>query len=223
MNSPNFPRPELLLHPNIPKPLHGVNPRTILGRKWWDEQRKIAYARYDDLCWACGIHKTEAKYHQWLEAHEVYKIDYSTGKVEMVEICALCHSCHQYIHDGRMQKLFNHGQFSFQKYIDILSRGEKIIKRYLTEVAINYKGEAWKKPLEETLPFQETFPDIIVPNVPEVVNSSPQWHEWYLLLEGQEYYSRFVDVKEWADYYQWLHRNNLPDNGNNLLKFKGGK
>jgi hypothetical protein len=26
------------------------------------------------------------------------------------------------------------------------------------------------------------------------------------------YYSRYSDIQEWSDYYQWLHRNNLTDN-----------
>jgi len=118
----------------------------------------ISLAEQDYHCWACGIHKTSAKYHRWLEAHEVYDIDYGTGRVEMKEVCALCHSCHQYIHDGRMQKLFEQGKLSFEKiYRHSRSRRtarEKVFERG----AVNYQGQAWKQPFEGTFPFQDTFP-----------------------------------------------------------------
>jgi hypothetical protein len=223
MANNRFPRPELLLHPNIPKPLHGINPRTILGQKWWNARRQLAYAEQDYHCWACGVHKTSAKYHQWLEAHEVYNIDYSTGRVEMEDICALCHSCHQYIHDGRMQKLLEQGKLSFEKYLDILAHGERIVKAYLRKVAVNYRGEAWKQPFEATMPFQDTFPNVSVPGLPRPVQSSAEWQEWHLVVEGQEYYTRFSDIQEWADYYQWLHRNNLTDNFQIFARFKESK
>jgi hypothetical protein len=131
MDSNSFPRPELLLHPNIPEPLHGINPRTVLGQKWWDVRRQIAYATYNYRCWACGVEKSQAKYHHWLEAHEVYDIDYEAGRVQLTDVAALCHSCHQYIHDGRMQKLLEQGQLPFEKYIDILAHGERLVKSYL--------------------------------------------------------------------------------------------
>ena len=46
-------RPELLLHPNIPKVLHGVAPRVVLGAKWWDAERRACYERAElkgDTC-----------------------------------------------------------------------------------------------------------------------------------------------------------------------------
>ena len=37
-------RPELLLQNSTVKPLHGVVPREILGKEWWDKTRRAAYA-----------------------------------------------------------------------------------------------------------------------------------------------------------------------------------
>jgi hypothetical protein len=220
MTDSTVPRPELLLHPNIPKPLHGTNPRTILGQTWWNTQRKMAYARYNDRCWACGIHKSEAKYHKWLEAHEVYEIDYHTGRMEMTEICALCHSCHNYIHDFRLLKLLERRKIAMTKYIDILAHGEALLKSYLSEVAINYQGQSWKKPFEENQPFPYALPDVIVPNLPSDTPPFPQWQQWHLVLNGQVYYSRFSDRKEWSAYYLWLSANKVKDTEKAFAEFK---
>jgi len=216
----SFVLPELLLHPNIPKPLHGVNPRSILGKQWWDMMRRKVYALYDYHCRACGVHKTNAKYHQWLEAHEVYDINYSTGKVKLKNIVALCHSCHNYIHNERMLNLLKQSQFSEEKYLDILAHGESIISQYLTEVAINYQGKPWKIPFEESLPFTNTFPEIIIPNFPEYNPHFASWDQWHLEINGNQYYSRFNDYEEWQSYYYWINENSLKDNAENLALFK---
>jgi hypothetical protein len=78
------------------------------------------------------------------------------------------------------------GKLSFEKYLDILAHGERIVKKYLSEVAVNYRGQAWKQPFEGTFPFQDTFPDVIVPGLPRPVRSSAEWNEWHLVIEGRE-------------------------------------
>ncbi|AFY61880.1 hypothetical protein [Synechococcus sp. PCC 6312] len=134
-------RKELLLHPNIPKPLHSLAPRTIKGQKWWDETRKKAYAAQDYHCHACGIHQSRARYRQWLEAHEIYDINYQTGEVKLIEMAALCHACHNFIHDGRMQTMTQKGKYDLRKYLTILKRGNQII------------GSNWKEPFMQANPL----------------------------------------------------------------------
>ncbi len=123
-----FPDPSILLHQQIPKPLHLLNPRSIFGQRWWDINRQRAYARQGYRCHACGVAKGEAEYHRWLEAHEFYDINYETGCVTFVELVALCHACHNFIHSGRLQKLLDKGEISQQKYDDILDRGYVILE-----------------------------------------------------------------------------------------------
>ncbi|MGB5770131.1 MAG: hypothetical protein WBM32_09705, partial [Crocosphaera sp.] len=59
--------PWLLFHPNIPKPLHGLAPRVIKGDKWFNQTKQETKAKLNQHCWACGVHKYDAKYHRWLE------------------------------------------------------------------------------------------------------------------------------------------------------------
>lgn len=121
-------RPELLLHLNIPKPLHGLSPRTVLGQAWWDMKRQEAYKRTNYHCAACGIHKSDAKHRKWLEAHENYKIDYDLGIMTLIEINALCHYCHSYIHDGLLSIRLAKKEISYELYCEILSHGNKILQ-----------------------------------------------------------------------------------------------
>ena len=120
-------RPEVLVGPNTPKPLHGVVPREILGASWWNKTRKAAFASTDNHCIACGVHKLAAKSRQWLEGHEVYDIDYLLGRATYVETVGLCHFCHNYIHDGRLKSLLDQGKIHHQKYTAIIQHGDALL------------------------------------------------------------------------------------------------
>ncbi len=122
-------RPEVLLCPNIPKPMHGVAPRVVLGSVWWDNERQAAYRSTDYHCIACGIPKLLAEYHQWLEGHELYKINYKKGLMTYVETVPLCHFCHNFIHSGRLEALLEAGQIHHAKYRSIIQHGDRILKQ----------------------------------------------------------------------------------------------
>lgn len=169
---PKFTRPIILLHPNIPKPMHGQNPRTVMGKEWWDNSRKNAYKENNFCCFACGVHRSRAKYHNWLEGHESYKINYRTGKMILEEIVALCHSCHNFIHNGRLEHLVKKKQMSYEKYEDIINHGNEII---------------------------EQIPSYIIPKRYE--GFIAPWKEWHLEIDGEKFYSKFSNMKEWESYY----------------------
>ena len=120
---------EILLHPNIPKPLHGISPRVVLGEAWWDIARQKAYLAADFHCEACGVAKRDARYHNWLEAHEFYEYDYARGRLKLLRLTALCHACHNFIHDGRMRMLVLRGEMTQEKYTEIMLHGKAILQR----------------------------------------------------------------------------------------------
>lgn len=163
--------PTILLAPNVPKPLHGLSPRTIRGKQWWDEERQKAYAAADYHCEACGVAKWDAKYHQWLEAHEVYLYDYAQGFALFIGLVALCHSCHNYIHSGRMEVLVQSGKMTKEKLKDIMAHGNRVLR-------------------DAGLRKVEPVPDRIAP-----------WEDWCLIFEGEEYPTKFASYDDWFRSY----------------------
>lgn len=116
IGKPKFTRPELLRHPHIPKPLHGIAPRVVKGSEWWDEIRHKAYRENNMRCWACGGEGP-------LEAHEAYDIDYETKTSTYVETVALCRDCHAFIHSGRTSKVTSRGDLK-----RVITHGYRVLK-----------------------------------------------------------------------------------------------
>lgn len=165
-------RPEVLLCPNVPKPLHGLAPRVVLGKDWWDVTRVAAYRSTLYHCIACGVHKSQAKEHKWLEGHETYHIDYLIGRMYYVETVPLCHYCHNYIHSGRMQSLVGAGLMDAGKYQHVINHGNKVIREAGLKHRAEYSG-------------------------PEPAD----WADWRLVIDGQEYGPAFKSFAEWCKSY----------------------
>jgi len=182
---PNFVKPELLLHPPIPRPLHGLNPRTIKGQNWWDKHRAKAFALNNHCCWACGVHKTEAYKHRYLEGHEVYDIDYKHGRARFKAIVGLCYSCHAFIHQARLSSLLETKQIPFLEYQHVIDRGTALLDT--AGLLKEYKR----------------MQSLIAGDASGLVNDSAvPWSSWRLVIGGKAYPPKFASYDAWRKQYQ---------------------
>lgn len=189
--------PEILSHPNIPKPLHGIAPRTIKGQKWWEKTRQEVYKSTDYHCAACGVHKDNAKCHKWLEAHEYWTIDYEKGIAKIEKIVPLCHYCHNFIHSGRLQMIMGKEK-SEQEVKDILEHGFKVL------------ADNDLKCFPGTLELAESIgAETYGVDSYELPESEIEWGEWRLEFEGKEYTSQFKDYEEWEEHYRKLNEGEI--------------
>lgn len=181
---PKFRRPELLLHQPIPRPLHGTNPRVIRGAAWWNKQRVKAYKKNNYCCWACGIHKGSAKKHSWLEAHEVYDIDYREGRAVFKEVVALCVFCHGFIHQGRLAAQLDKGEITYSAYNEIIEHGFGII---------NVSG------LESKWLAQKSS-DAFLGYGAQSDGAVP-WNQWRLIIGKKAYSPKIASYDQWLKLY----------------------
>lgn len=182
--------PKILTHPNIPKPLHGVNPRTIEGDAWWNKTRQAVYASTEYHCKACGVHKKDARKHQWLEAHEYWDINYKTATCTITEIVPLCHFCHNFIHSGRLTALWNAGRISDELVRDILEHGFGVLML------------AGLKCFEGTYQLARMVGADTYGVWPYLLpTDEAEWGDWKLIWCGKEYRSPFGSYSEWEAYY----------------------
>jgi len=184
-------KPQILIHPNIPKPLHGINPRTINGTEWWNKIRGKVYEKYDYHCAACGTHKSEAKKHKWLEAHEFWDINYLTGVCKVDKIEPLCHYCHNFIHSGRLTMIMG-SKKSKSEVFDILQHGFDVLSKtnlecfgYTYDLAVSMGVNTYN-----IRPYKLR------------INNNLRWMDYVLIYNKKEYRSKFNNIDEWINFYK---------------------
>lgn len=176
-------KPELLSHPHIPKPLHGINPRTIMGRKAWNVYRQAALTRTNHSCKACGATGV------MLELHEDYVIDYKKGCMKVNSMEPLCVPCHRFIHTGLLGILISQGQIDRFDGISIIKRGIQILKDNNLPIFVATKQ------LAKVLGVNNQGLKVFVPP-----KSNVAWQKWYLEWGGEKYYG--MSQQQWKEKYQ---------------------
>lgn len=152
------PEPELLTDPHgIPGPMFGLAPRVVLGEQWWNLTREAAYRSTGYHCLACGVHKYQAREHQWLEGHEVYSIDYLLGRMEYLRTVPLCYCCHAFIHRGRLKIMVSERSITKRVFNIVMRHGAKVLRQAKLEIKEPYVG-VWAR-----------------------------WEDWRLVVDGKEY------------------------------------
>lgn len=171
-------RPEVLMCPNVPKPMHGVAPRVVLGTKWWNKTRQDAYKSTGYHCLACGVSKYAALFHQWLEGHELYKIDYAKGIMRYLETVPLCNACHNYIHDGRLTALKDKGIITHGRFAAVIQHGDRVLK-----------AAGLRRP---TIAEREAaITDLVL------TGKLCEWSKWRLVIGRKRFKPKFKTPEQW--------------------------
>ena len=188
---PFTPRPIILSAPNIPKPLHGLNPRSIMGREKWDVIRREVYQSTNQHCAACGVHKADAILHQWLEAHEIFSINYRAGVAELVEIVPLCHFCHSFIHSGLLRMKARKKEVTADHVRSVMRHGCSVL---VTVASGMFRGTA-------DLCDLVSVGRGMIPIMP-TPKGVADWGKWRMRWDGVEYCGKYKSQREWQRAYQ---------------------
>lgn len=179
----------LLGLPNIPEPLHGVAPRVCMNRDWWQLTRQRALNLANNRCICCGTPGVP------LEVHEEYITDYENRVLEYIRSVAICKKCHSFIHSGRLSALYSKNEITLSAFLLVLEHGLSLCGKYNIQPFIT-AAEAYS-----------SIPDFMKkPELEEVCKTawSPpafEWSGWKMVVEGNEFKSKFETKEEWAKFY----------------------
>lgn len=195
----------ILTMPNIPKPLHGQAPRTLLGSAVWNMMRKTCYTQADDTCEICGYKPEDLRARH---GHELYSIDYATQTSEFKRVACLCKLCHIYcIHTGRALTMYKHGDplYTKEKLLEGAEHAFSLVHKWneehpdkeplrLFSTWLEYtKQKELKKPMDELI---EKY-DIKFYTAPTKYEGKKYWNKWKLVIGNKTYGTPYATYEEW--------------------------
>ena len=199
----------LLTMPNIPKPLHAVNPRLIMGDAAWNKARKKAYF---DAGYRSEISGKLCAEPGSLHAHEVYDINYVTGVCTFKRICAITPQEHVYfIHSGRMITMWKNKNplYTTDKVLAGVENGFKLIydwnkchrkreKLKVYKTFLEYlKHDELREPMEKLIEKYE------IEFWGEDTKHMCDWEDWKLVIidkdgNREEHPTPYANEEAWA-------------------------
>lgn len=178
------PMPHILEQPNIPRPLHGLNPRALMGKTKWDVMRRQVYRKHGYTCAACGVRAGEAKIRTGMEAHEHFRIDYGARRMTLIDMQPLCHACHSFVHSGLLEVRLAARKVSGETVATILGHGVGVLELSGGKVPVPADYLCRKLGLAHGLPLAKQ---------PRTI----RWGGWTMVWEGEVYRSRFPTEEHW--------------------------
>lgn len=112
----------------------------------------------------------------------MYEIDYQKGVAKFIEVVPLCHLCHNFIHDGRLQNLLDMGKIHQYKYIQVIQHGERVLK----QAGLNRESHREREAEIERLIANGKIAD---------------WGKWRLRIGRKLYPPIFKTYEEWRAHY----------------------
>ena len=215
----------LITMPNVPRPLHGqgMQPRTIFGKTTWDFMRKSAYYNAGYKCEICGREPKKGDLH----AHELFSYDYDkqTGKFERV--VAICRTCHDGIHSGRLITMFKNKNPLYPKsyVLRVVENCFSLVHKY----NLKHKDEPLRvyATYLEYLDVPELRDEMLslikkydIKFYEEDVPRRKLWKGWKVIVGSNTYESPYKSQGEWQEA---MDKANEKDNIRNIQNpFSGG-
>lgn len=200
----------LITMPNVPRPLHGLPPRKIMGESTWNHVRKRCYYEAGYKCEICGIDPPKGQLH----AHELYSYDWKEGTGTFNRCIAICKQDHDFIHSGRLITMYKNGNPLYPKsyVLGVVEKGFKLIHDY-------NKAHKDEKPLRAYATFLEYLK---VPELAEEMSelidkykiefyAEPKhiakWGEWKLRFGNKDYPTPYASQSDWVEAMEMASKN----------------
>lgn len=211
--------------PNLAKPLHSLNPRTIMGGPAWDRLRKRTYYLAGYKCQICGADCSKPGS---LDGHELYDMDYAKGTAKFNRVVAICKRCHDAYHSGRLITMHSRGVpiYSTGYVLTVVEHCFKLIhdwneshpdepklKAYATFLDYLKKPELEKKMKKLIEEYETEF-------WTEDEKKNADWGSWKLIWGSKEYPTPYKNYEAWEKVMEDKGKKDFEQSASN--PFKGG-